>query len=170
MCKWGTAGLHDATGGMTLAYVFASLTDKLPQPTTKSEILRAFAQWSKYAQVNFVAGTSANGLRTVQVMFASGAHGDAYPFDGPGGVLAHTYYPSPPNPEPIAGDMHLDADERWQVGADIDLFSVVQHETGHALGFGHTDSPNSVMYPYYRFGAHLSAGDIAGVQALYGAA
>jgi hypothetical protein len=130
--------------------------------------LRAFAQWSKNAQVNFVEGTGANAARTIQVMFASGAHGDSYPFDGPGGVLAHTYYPSPPNPEPIAGDMHLDAGERWQVGADIDLFSVVQHETGHALGFGHTDSPNSVMYPYYRFGAHLSAGDIAGAQALYG--
>ncbi len=144
----------DASGAVDIQYVFASLTTKLPQPTTKSEILRAFAQWSGNAQVNFVEGSSANGLRTVQVLFASGAHGDPYPFDGPGGVLAHTYYPSPPNPEAIAGDMHLDADERWQVGADIDVFSVVQHETGHALGFGHTDNPNSVMYPYYRFGAH----------------
>jgi hypothetical protein len=174
----GTAGQYvqvgdgwplDPTGGMTLAYVFSSLTAKLPQLTTRSEILRAFAQWSKNAQVNFVEGASATALRTVQVTFAGGAHGDSYPFDGPGGVLAHTYYPSPPNPEPIAGDMHLDADERWQVSADIDLFSVVQHETGHALGFGHNDNPNSVMYPYYRFGSHLSADDIAGVQALYGA-
>ncbi|MBI2680962.1 MAG: matrixin family metalloprotease [Candidatus Solibacter usitatus] len=164
----GNGWAADATGGVTLDYVFSSLTEKLPQPTAKSEILRAFAQWSNNARVNFVAGTGASALRTVQVMFAGGAHGDLYPFDGPGGVLAHTFYPSPPNPEPIAGDMHLDADERWQAGADIDLFSVVQHEVGHALGFGHTDSPNSVMYPYYRFGTHLSADDIAGVQALYG--
>jgi hypothetical protein len=64
--------------------------------------------------------------------------------------------------------MHLDADERWQAGPNVDLFSVVLHETGHALGFGHTDDPNSVMYPYYRFGVQLSPDDIAGAQSLYG--
>lgn len=44
-------------------------------------------------------------------MFASRNHGDAYPFDGAGKVLAHTFYPAPPNAETLAGDMHLDADE-----------------------------------------------------------
>ncbi len=44
------------------------------------------------------------------------SHGDAYPFDGPGAVLAHTFYPAAPNPEPMAGDMHLDDDEGWRVG------------------------------------------------------
>ena len=32
------------------------------------------------------------------------------------------------------------------------------------VGLGHTDDPNSVMYPYYRFGAVLSDDDIAGLK------
>src|SRR5438132_4534556 len=64
--------------------------------------------------------------------------------------------------------MHLDDDERWQVGANTDLFSAVLHETGHALGLMHTDNPADVMYPYYRLQTHLGAGDIAVVQAMYG--
>jgi hypothetical protein len=159
----------NGAGGLTLGYAFARLTDKLPVSTTKSEILRAFNEWAKYANITFVPGSDPQALRTVSILFASGAHGDAYPFDGPGRVLAHTFYPAPPNPEPIAGDMHLDNDERWQVGANIDLFSVVIHEAGHALGLTHTDQPASVMYPYYRFGIHLGSEDVATIQALYGA-
>ena len=85
------------------------------------------------------------------------------------GTLAHTFYPSPPNPEPIAGDMHLDADESWRIGTGIDLFTVVLHEAGHALGLGHSDQPGAVMYPYYRFAYGLTSDDIAGIQDLYGA-
>ena len=42
----------------------------------------------------------------------------------------------PLNPEPIAGDMHFDNDESWRIGANLDVFSVALHETGHALGLG----------------------------------
>src|ERR1035441_4350215 len=76
--------------------------------------------------------------RTIAILTASYAHGDAYPFDGPGGVLAHTFYPSPPNPEPLAGDVHFDASETWGVGVNTDLFSVALHEAGHALGMAHS--------------------------------
>src|SRR5207249_3654800 len=78
------------------------------------------------------------------------------------------FYPAPGNSEPIAGDMHLDADEIWRVGASIDLYSVTLHELGHALGLGHSDLPSAVMYPYYKMSTKLSADDIAGIQALYG--
>src|SRR5262249_31316590 len=70
----------------------------------------------------------------------------------------------------IAGDMHLDADEAWKVGASIDLFSVALHEAGHALGLAHSDNPNAVMYPFYKQVIGLNADDIAGIQDLYGAA
>ena len=152
-----------------LGYVFSQVTEKLPAAATQSEILRAFNQWSNVAQVNFVSGTNAQARRTVNVLFAHRAHGDPFPFDGPGGVLAHTFYPAPPNPEPIAGDMHLDDDERWQIGANTDVYTVVLHEAGHALGLVHTDNPADIMYPYYRLGKQLSSGDIGIVQSLYGA-
>ena len=104
----------------------------------------------------------------MDILFARGSHGDGYPFDGAGGTLAHTFYPAPPNPEPIAGDMHLDTDEPWRSGANVDLYSVALHEAGHALGLGHSDRPGTVMYPYYKLATGLTDDDIAGIRALYG--
>ncbi len=162
---WDGPGLGEAS----LKYVFSSVTNRLPADSAKTEILRAYTIWSKYVKVDFQPGTDPNGTHTLNILFASRAHGDGYPFDGPGGILAHTFYPSPPNPEPIAGDMHFDADERWHIGVDVDLFSVALHETGHALGLGHSDRPGDVMYPYYSITSDLTAHDVAAVRRLYAA-
>ncbi len=163
---WPVSG----TEGLVLGYVFSQLTGKLPAAATKAEFLRAFNEWSKNANVTFVSGTDADALQTINILFATGAHGDGYPFTGPpGGVLAHTFYPAPPNPEPIAADLHLNDSERWQIGADTDVYSVVLHEAGHSLGLVHTDDPGDVMYPYYHMHTTLGAGDIAVVQTMYGA-
>jgi len=164
----GSGWSRDATGVAALSYAFETLTDKVDQNTVMSEIERAFAEWQKYANVSFSPGGQPDAARTIAVLFARGQHGDAYPFDGPGGVLAHTFYPAPPNSEPVAGDMHFDADESWNVGSNVDIFSVALHEAGHALGMGHTDQPGAVMYPYYRMSTGLTSDDIAGIQSLYG--
>jgi hypothetical protein len=152
-----------------LGYAFGTITSKVPTLTVESEILRAMSAWSAVANVAFEPAALATAARTIVVKFVSGPHGDAYPFDGPGGILAHTFYPVPINPESIAGDVHLDADENWHAGGDIDIYSVVLHEMGHAIGLGHSDKPGDVMYPYYRRGMQLSANDIGAAQTLYGA-
>src|ERR1035438_8655375 len=162
---WSGAG---ADGVVQLEYVFTQMSAKLPAAGAQSEIVRAFQEWAKNAKLQFVPGTGATGNQTVSILFAEGLHGDNYPFEPGSAVLAHTFFPSPTDPEPLAGDMHLNEDQDWHIGTDVDLYTVALHEAGHALGLGHTDDPNTIMYPYYRFGAGLSSGDIAGVQALYG--
>jgi hypothetical protein len=161
---WSSEGLS----GATVQYVFSSLTPKVPETVVKEEITRALMEWPKHGNLHFVPGSDPSAPRTVAIRFASFDHGDAYPFDGPGGVLAHTFYPSPVNAEPIAGDMHLDASEDWHSGANVDLYTVALHEAGHALGLGHTDQPGAIMYPYYRMGTQISNDDIAGIESLYG--
>lgn len=164
-----TAGWSkDSTGGVELKYAIQNLTQKMDPTLARAEIERAFREWARYARLTFTSSDRADGTRTVGIRFAPGAHGDGYPFDGRGRVLAHTFYPSPASSEPIAGDMHFDADEDWAAGSGVDLFSVALHELGHALGLGHSTQPGAVMYPYYRQTAALTEDDIAGVQALYG--
>ena len=161
---WGLDADHMAH----LGYAFGTLTTKVPAATVESEILRAMNAWSAVTNVVFQAASAA-APRTVFVEFASGAHGDPYPFDSAGTILAHTFYPVPLNPESIAGDVHLNAAENWHAGGDIDIYTVALHELGHAIGLGHSDNPGDVMYPYYRRGTPLSSNDIGAARALYGA-
>jgi hypothetical protein len=161
---WPTNGLS----GITLQYTFSNLTTNVSSALTVQELTRALNQWPKYANVHFTPGLNPQATTTVAIKFAEFDHGDGYPFDGPGGILAHTFFPVPTNPEPIAGDMHFDASEDWNVGADTDIYTVALHEAGHALGLGHVTAVTALMYPYYRLGEEITNDDIAGVQALYG--
>ena len=163
---WDGPGLSAAT----VQYVFSQMTRQLDPNAAQAEIERAMAQWANAVQVTWKPGTSATGSQTVNILFATGSHGDGFPFDGPGGVLAHTFYPAPPNPEPIAGDMHFDDSETWKIGANTDLFSVALHELGHSLGLGHSDNPSAVMYPYYKMATTLSPLDVSAAQTMYAAA
>ncbi len=157
-------------GSADLSYYLGNLASRLPRDQVQIEVLRGLTEWSKHAAIRFTPASDPARSRTIAILFASRAHGDGYPFDGPGRVLAHTFYPSPPNPEPIAGDMHFDDEENWNIGQEVDVFTVALHEAGHALGLGHSDNPNAVMYPYYRRSTTLAEEDIASIRELYAAA
>jgi hypothetical protein len=163
-----TGWLRDAQGNAALQYIFDTMTQKLDSNVARSQVERAFSEWARYANLTFTPAQQTGGARTIDILFATGAHGDAYPFTSITS-LAHTFYPAPPNPEPIAGDMHFNDAQTWGVGMNIDLFSVALHEIGHALGLAHSDVPSAVMYPYYKLSAGLMSDDIAAIQALYGA-
>ncbi|MEJ5368539.1 MAG: matrixin family metalloprotease, partial [Bryobacteraceae bacterium] len=155
-------------GAASLAVWIGQLPGWLERGAALQEIQRALGAWAAVAQLDFSETGVRRLRRQIEIFAAAGEHGDGFAFDGRGGVLAHTFYP-PPNAETIAGDMHLDLEEPWRIGADTDLFTVVLHELGHALGLGHNDDPASVMYPYYRRATGLRAADIAEIRKLYAA-
>jgi hypothetical protein len=154
-------------GRADLKYACVQLTDKLPADSVQSEIVRAFSEWAKYAKLTFTPTSDATADQTIAVFFASGDHGDGYPFVPQSGILAHTFYPFPVNPEPIAGNMHFNNDENWKISGNVDVFSIALHETGHALGLGHSDQPGAVMYPYYHQANGLTQEDINAILQLY---
>jgi hypothetical protein len=137
---------------------------------------QAFGLWSNVARVRPVeVADGGNGSLVGQMrqLWAVGNHGDGFPFDGPGGVLAHCFYPPPVNAGGIAGDCHYDDAETWDTpalpGAGIDVVTVMAHEIGHGLGLTHSADPNALMAPFYTGRrAYLSFDDIARIVALYG--
>lgn len=165
---WDGPGL----GSANLTYYFANNTTKMNPETACQSVRDQMAKWAAVAALTFTETTQAGQDMGIDVGWYTGAHGDGADFDGPGGVLAHGFFPNDINPEPIAGDLHFDEDENWTIGpSGMDIEYVGLHELGHSLGMDHSDDTDAVMYPFYdgTQTAVLKADDIAGIRTLYGA-
>ncbi|XP_054724894.1 matrix metalloproteinase-2-like [Uloborus diversus] len=140
--------------------------------SVRVEISKAFKVWSDVSQLNFKEVNSGDSADII-VSFEHGQHGDGYPFDGRGIVLAHAFFPG----MGIGGDAHFDAEEPWmdrqpEDGIDgVRLFAVAAHEFGHSLGLSHSADSGALMHPYYQIindNFQLPRDDTLAIQIIYG--
>nr|XP_054587034.1 stromelysin-3 [Nothobranchius furzeri] len=144
---------------------------RFPWQMGEEKVRRVFREavkiWSDVTPLTFTEVRS--GKADIRIDFTSYYHGDNLPFDGPGGILAHAFFPKTHR----QGDIHFDYDESWTLGNHMgtDLLQVAAHEFGHVLGLQHSRKPKTIMYEYYSFfyPLKLSEDDKQGIQYLYGA-
>ncbi|XP_053659265.1 matrix metalloproteinase-2-like [Anopheles marshallii] len=153
-----------------ITYFIANWSSKVGEDAVAKFMAKAFGEWSKYSKLRFVRVYDPSA--DIIVGFGSGHHGDNYPFDGPGNVLAHAFYPYEMNA--YGGDVHFDEDENWKensthLSEGVDFYSVAIHELGHSLGLAHSPVYTSLMFPYYKGIAQgtLDYDDILAMYQLY---
>ncbi|CAN9501532.1 unnamed protein product [Ophioblennius macclurei] len=152
----------------SITYRIENYTPDMSAAEVDDSIERALQVWAKVTPLRFTRIYS--GIADIMISFARQVHGDGYPFDGPNGVLAHAFAPSPG----IGGDAHFDDDETFSFKSNKGyvLFLVAAHEFGHSLGLSHSDDPGALMYPTYSFSDPeafiLPQDDVNGIQSLYG--
>ncbi len=150
----------------------ASMNAWYPNGGWQRAIAEALQTWASVANINVVpvadGGEPFNspGLAQGDPRFGDIRIG-GYNFNS-STVLAQSYNP-PPNGVTGAGDVEINTGFNWSPNPEFDLYSVLLHETGLALGLGETTDPTAVMNRIYgglRTG--LEPVDINGIQAIYG--
>lgn len=102
----------------TLTYRISKYPKKLNRDDVDKEIAKALDLWSDYTDLTFTAKNSSS--VHIDIRFEIGDHGDKHPFDGPGGIAAHAFYPV------NGGNAHFDEAETWTINSDqgINLFQI----------------------------------------------
>ncbi len=154
--------------------IHAVLDAKLGAGVWETQIDRALATWESVANVDFtLVPDSAHDQNALGLSQGDPRFGDirfgGFGFANDTTTLAQTYFP-PPNGSTAAGDIEINTNMNFGVGRNYDLYSVMLHEIGHSLGLDHVTNTTEVMHPNYQgVRQGLGPGDVAGVQAMYGA-
>src|SRR5262245_36417762 len=153
------------------SHLLQALDAQMPRAVWQAAVLRAFQSWAIHADMNI--GLVADGGQALGI---SGApQGDSrfgdirlagYPLSSeviavasPFDTLSGTW----------GGDVKLNPSYSFSGDSVYDLFTVMLHEAGHALGLGHSSDPASAMTEDFAGKrSDLAASDIEELQALYG--
>ncbi|KAM8744116.1 stromelysin-3-like [Acanthopagrus schlegelii] len=152
-----------------LTYKIVRFPWQMSEAKVRRVMQEALGLWSAVTPLTFREVTERSAEKAdIIIDFNRYWHGDTLPFDGPGGILAHAFFPRTHR----EGEIHFDYDEDWIVGNDVgtDLLQVAAHEFGHVLGLQHSLEPDAVMCPFYSdsYPLQLSEDDKRGIQYLYG--
>lgn len=157
-----------------LTYRLENHTPDIAKEDIDKTIAKAIDMWSNASGLSIKREDDPKATPDIKLSFVQGFHGDTRPADGPGGELAHAFFPlGGEGEEDLAGDVHFDNEDKFAIngGVGVDLLWLAVHELGHSLGLDHTYHPSSVMfayYPGYFEKLKLDSDDVAGIQALYG--
>uniref|UniRef100_A0A8C8TA49 Peptidase metallopeptidase domain-containing protein n=1 Tax=Peromyscus maniculatus bairdii TaxID=230844 RepID=A0A8C8TA49_PERMB len=91
-----------------------SQNSQLSQPMVRTLMSYALTVWAVESGLTFQEVDSRHQEPDILIHFSRGYHQDSYPFDGPGGTLAHAFFPGE---HPISGDTHFDDEETWTFGS-----------------------------------------------------
>ena len=143
-----------------ITYRHVNYTADLTALQVQTAVANAFSAWSSANPLLtfFSQSTGAD----VPLLFVAGAHGDSTDFDGAGGILAHSEYPT-------TALIHFDEDETWTTNGTggPNLFSVSLHEIGHVLGLGHSVAAGSIMQATYSNQTSLGSDDVLAIKTNY---
>uniref|UniRef100_A0A2S2Q4U3 Matrix metalloproteinase-17 n=1 Tax=Sipha flava TaxID=143950 RepID=A0A2S2Q4U3_9HEMI len=143
--------------------------ERMDHGWVRSDLHKALEIWSKHSKLTFREINSETA--DILVYFEKGYHGDGYPFDGRGQVLAHAFFPGTGH----GGDAHFDVEEDWLLNGEqnnegTSLYTVAAHEFGHSLGLAHSSVGGALMSPWYQglqSDFELPDDDRLGIQVLY---
>merc|ERR1719477_69696 len=158
-------------------------TFRLSKKDVDQTVMKAFAMWQEATGLTFEKKDS--GSVHIEIRFEKYEHGDGDAFDGPGGTLAHAYFPQYGGDVHVGGtlahayfpqyggDVHVDDTEFWTIDSfkGTNILQTMVHEIGHSLGLSHSDVRAAIMAPFYKGwdpNMKLDKDDIKGIQALYG--